>query len=375
MNIVESNVKAARGTLVPKSSINDPHIRKIINYIHKNANVPVKQIEDQIQEEVDRLSRQAQKSPLLFNTMLANAVERALFNMFKPKELVDPNEILARVMSGKELPVRVQSPATSPKFNSVDFSALVRRVKIENQSLFPLRNFHDKKPIVSPRIILIPSDDPETQKKFGSIDTAAATPNGEFIFNVHFMQQCLDYAHIAGLKSKFKKYKSNGGQFPDEYAMLEFLILHEFYHYTHADFHYHKVLKDDEGKKAKGKIINWVGDFRTNYDLLKAGHVPIPVGLYNEEVNYDRQKEYAEMYNLVKNELKKLKEAEPPPKVGDVIYSKKSGGYHVVTAVSADGKKVKARPATPDEIQDYRKPKIAKKLPMNPKPAAGKTTP
>lgn len=370
----ESNVKAAKGTVLPTSSLTDPHVRKIIDHIHKTAKIPVKDIEEQIQEEVDRLSKQAQKSPILFNSMLANAVEVALFRMFKPHELSsvsDHMEDIMRGQQGKKPVIKGVSASTAPEFNNVDFAALVRRIRAENPTLFPLRNFYNKKPIAAPRIILVPSKDLQTQQQFGSIETAAATPNGEFIFNTHFMQQCINYSHAKGIKPKMKKYKSNGGPFPDEYAMLEFLILHEFYHYSHADFHYEKVLKDDEGKKAKGKIINWVGDFRTNYDLVKAGHVPIPVGLFNDEINYDRQYTYAEMYNLVKNELKKLKEAEPPPNVGDVIYSKKSGSYHVVTAVSADGKKVTARPATAAEIADYKKPKIAKIKAAS----AGKKTP
>lgn len=357
MLLDESNVKSAKGTVLPTSSLADPHVRKIIDFIHKTTKVPVKDIEEQVQEEIDRLTKQAQRSPLLFNSMLANAVEAALFRMFTPEELDNKNAHAARKAQGKKPLVRAKAPSTVPEFNNVDFAALVRRVRAENPTLFPLRNFYNKKPIAAPRIILVPSKDAQTQKEFGSIKTAAATRDGEFIFNTHFMQQCMNYAHVAGIKPKMKKYKSNGGPFPDEYAMLEFLILHEFYHYSQADFHYHKVLKDDEGKKAASKIINWVGDFRTNFDLVKAGHTPIPVGLYNDEVNYDRQYTYAEMYNLVKNELKKLRE-EKKPQVGDVVLNRKTNTHHVVTAISADGKKVTTRPATPEEIASVKTPKL-----------------
>lgn len=357
MQLDESNVKSAKGTVLPTSSLSDPHVRKIIDHIHKSAKVPVKVIEEQVQEEIDRLAKQAQKSPLLFGSMLANAVESALFRMFSPPELDDKNEHAARKAEGKKPLVRAGAPSTAPEFNNVDFAALVRRIRVENPTLFPLRNFYNKKPIAAPRIILIPSKDAQTMKEFGSINTAAATRDGEFIFNIHFMQQCMNYSHVKGIKPKMKKYKSNGGPFPDEYAMLEFLILHEFYHYSQADFHYHKVLKDDEGKKANGKIINWVGDFRTNFDLVKAGHTPIPVGLYNDEVNYDRQYTYAEMYNLVKNELKKLRETKPPA-VGDIILNRKTNTHHVITALSPDGKKVTTRPATPQEIASVKTPKL-----------------
>ena len=361
MYLDESNVKSAKGTVLPTSSLTDPHVRKIIDHIHKTAKVPVKVIEEQIQEEIDRLAEQAKRSPLLFGSMLANAVEAALFRMFEPEELQSKGHQAAdekRKAAGKHPVVTgVKGAAGAPEFNTVDFAALVRRIRAENPTLFPLRNFYNKKPIAAPRIILVPSKDAETQKEFGSISTAAATRDGEFIFNTHFMQQCINYSHVKGIKPKMKKYKSNGGPFPDEYAMLEFLILHEFYHYSQADFHYHKVLKDDEGKKAQGKIINWVGDFRTNFDLVKAGHVPIPVGLYNDEVNYDRQYTYAEMYNLVKNELKKLKD-EKKPKVGDIILNRKTNTHHVITAISADGKKVTTRKATQAEIDSVKTPKL-----------------
>lgn len=297
--IIENNIKATKGTVLPTSALSDPHVQKIVKYIHKVTNYSIADIEKQIQEEIDRMNENAKKSHVLFGSMAANAVESALFRMFTPDELADPNDISIK---------GVKSPNAAPEFSRLEFSALIRRIKAENPTLFPLRNFYNKKPIAAPRIVLVPSNDEDTQKKYGSVTTAAATPNGEFIFNTHFMQQCMNYSHVKGIKPNKKKYKSNGGQFPDEYAMLEFLVLHEFYHYSFADFHYQKVLRDDEGKKAKPKIINWVGDFRTNYDLVKAGHIPIPVGLFTDAVNYDTQYTYAEMYNLVKNELKKIQD-------------------------------------------------------------------
>ena len=63
-----------------------------------------------------------------------------------------------------------------------------------------------------------------------NINTAAATPKGEFLFNKKFMQELMDFAMVEGLHPKGKKYVSNGGNIPDCYAYIEFLIIHELLH-------------------------------------------------------------------------------------------------------------------------------------------------
>lgn len=335
---VVNNKKAAVGTVIKQVTLADPHVRKLIAYVHKKTKASVKDIEAHIQEEVDKLGVKATRSPLLFGTMMHTAIESALFHMFKPVEHRKGDEKFERF-----------DVDTGPKFDPVIFSRLLSRVKIENAHTFPLRNVFKKKPIAAPRVIYIPNKDAATMSKYGDITTAAATPNGEFIFNVPFMQQCMDYSHVRGIVPKGKKFKSNGGTFPDEYAMLEFLILHEFYHYTQGDFHYDKVVKGIDGGKADGQIINWVGDFRTNYDLVKAGFEPIPMGLYNELINYDRQETYQEMYHAVERELEKVKTV----KVGDMIRDPKTDTHHVVTSVDEKTGKVTARKPTAAELSEY----------------------
>jgi hypothetical protein len=72
-------------------------------------------------------------------------------------------------------------------------------------------------------------------------------------------------------------------------------------HYSNDDFYYQKIIP-----KANNTIINWVGDFRTNYLLVKSGYEQLPMGLFNDSINYDRQSEYIEMYRLVKEEFEKM---------------------------------------------------------------------
>jgi predicted metal-dependent peptidase len=263
-----------------KSTKNDPHIKKIIAHISKETGVAESALFDEIDKEMAKIAGLEKKSPILYETIAENYVESKAFNLLK------------------EHAVKVDG---APKFNTVLFFKLFRRLRAENNSLFPLRNFIDSKAL-EPRIIFVP-DAKGRATEFEGVDTACATPDGEFVFNTEFMQYLLNFAHLKGLKPKGKKYSSNGGDIPDEYSYIEFLIKHELYHYTYADFHYKKILKGDN------QIINWVGDFRSNHDLVKSGHDQLPIGLYSNHVNYNKQNTYEEMYDLVKSEMDKL---EPP---------------------------------------------------------------
>jgi len=271
------NRKRAAGTVSPKSQLTDPTVQAAIAYLAKHGDAKkAATLQADIQKEMEEVAELQKKSPLLYDTIAQDAAANAVYKHFN-----------------------VGIPKGCAEFDPVTFSALIRRIKAENPSIFPLRNFIDKKPLASPRIILVPTKD-KADEKWNSVETAAATPTGEFIFNTKCMQKDMNWAYVTGIKPKSKKYKSNGGEFPDEWCIVEFTVLHEFFHYTHADFHYQKILKGDP------TIINWVGDFRSNYDLVKAGHEPYKNGLYNDHINYDRQKTYKEMYDLVKNEFDKL---------------------------------------------------------------------
>lgn len=274
---VNNNIKA-KGGVSHTSTLDDAHIKKAIKHYVDVTGTPEKEVVDKLQKEMDSFEDVRAKSPILYDSIAGNIIEQTLYKMFREDE-IDVKD--------------------APKFNPVTFSLLVRKIKAENKSFFPLRNFFNKKPLISPRLVLVPSSDP-ADEKFNSIDTAAATPNGEFIFNTECMQRDMNFAHIQGVKPKSKKYHCNGGPIPDCWAPVEFTIMHEFYHYTHGDFHYGKVMGGDP------TIHNWVGDFRSNYDLMKAGHHPYAEGLFNDNVNYDKQMSYAEMYKIVEAEFKKL---------------------------------------------------------------------
>jgi predicted metal-dependent peptidase len=273
-----NNLKKEEGEIkFTKSTLQDPHIKKLIAYAAKETGTPVADIEKTIQKEIDEFKDIEKVAPILYHTIGDNIAEGEAFDLLKK--------------------VRIKE---APTFDEGIFNKLVRLIKFEHKMFFPLKNFIDHKSLHNPRFVLIPGENEADNKKYAKIKTAAATPKGVFIFNVKFMQELLDFGYVKGITPQGKKYKDHGGTIPNEYGYIEFLIIHELMHYSYADFHYQKILK------GNGKIINWVGDFRTNYLLIKSGHDQLPIGLFNDKINYDRQDTYKEMYDLVKSEFDKL---------------------------------------------------------------------
>jgi hypothetical protein len=271
--------KFQKGTIQFKShTINDKHIQDTINIIAKFHGIPASKIVKEIEDKVAKFKEIADKAPLLYGTIVKNTVESEVFQKFQEVKGID--------IKG------------APKFDATIFWRLIRDIKVEHDQFLPLRSFTDPKRLYEPVILLLP--DPK-RPDLNSIETAAASPKGEFYFDTEFMQDLMTFAHIKGVVPKGKKYVSNGGDTPDEYCWVEFLIIHEFLHYTYSDFHY-----QNEIPKADPKIINWVGDFRSNYMLVKSGYEQLPIGLFNDDINYDRQTSYKQMYNLVAAEFSKL---------------------------------------------------------------------
>lgn len=275
------------------TQLTDPHIIQTIKMISDATGRPVASIEQSINDEIQKFLPDAKLAPILYGTILGNIVEDIVFTMFNKVRQTTP------IATG------------GPVFNSLVFGRLIKRVLGEHGDFWPLRGFVDRRPMYTPVFDTLddPNDpsslkstgDPKNPNMADTIKTAAATPNGTFYFSVPFMQSLMDFSHIKGLKPKDKKYQCNGGPYPDEYAYLEFLIMHELMHYSNDDFYYQKIIPN-----ANPTIINWVGDFRSNYTLVKSGFEQLPMGLFNDDINFDRQSTYVEMYNLVKSEFDKL---------------------------------------------------------------------
>lgn len=366
--VTNNNKRANSNTLFTKHDLKDAWVQRTLKLISAHEKRPLSEIENEVTENVQSLLGRANRSAAIHGINVEMAVEKTLFKYFTH----DPSDAIQRALDdlakkgktpkdAEEITVDFKPLAAkgAPEFDPVIFYSLVRRSKIENPSMFPLRNPFKKKPITSPRIILVPTTAKEDEQ-WNQVTTAGATAKGEFIFSVPFMQQCMNYSHARGIKPKGSKFESNGGTVPDEYAMIEFLIMHEFYHYTHGDFYRQKTFVDADGEKSNHTVANYTEDFRSNWDLAKAGYEPIPMGLYSKHVNYDVHSTYKDMYMMVKREMERLAQL---PKKGDVVEDS-NGNFHVVTALTHNGEKVETRPATPEEVA-YAKanPPAARKKP------------
>lgn len=311
--------KAKQGEVqFSKSSPQDPFCIKVAGMIANARQVTVQDIFAEIEKEVNKVKEIAQKAPTIYHTIVDNIYESELFSMFE------------------KLTIPVEGV---PQFSKVTFRKLTEFIRGEHNRFFPLRNFIEKRPHANPAYYYTddPHDPDSKKSKWASVKTAAATPTGEFIFNIPFMQKLMDWAHLKGIKPKGRKYALYGGPIPTEYAYIEFLIMHEYLHYSEADFYYQQIIPD-----AHPKIINYVGDFRSNYLLVKSGYAQLPIGLFCDKINYDRQNAYIDMYNIVKNEMENFPKGEGegdielPIEVGTRVRCP-NGKKGTVTAVHPDG--------------------------------------
>jgi hypothetical protein len=350
-----------------KSTVADQHIQKVIQRLEEKTGVPAEFIHDYIDDNINRLKEVQKYSPFLFDTMLQNQAEEATFSLIHRSENL-------RDKSFSDL-----------KFNTLILIELVAKIQLQHPGWFKdgLKQPRAIKRIEKISPILVPNTDKDL-KKFNAVTTAACSDKGEFIFNVPFMQRLLDYGNAIDIKANDSAYQSNGGHIPDAYAYIEFLIMHELMHYVFGDF-----IAGRRFKQYEPIAHNWAGDFRSNYMLVKSGYTQLPIGLYSDDLNYDRDnaKTYKDLITMVDSEMKKLpphlrqwarKEFEmdehedpkpprpkPPPgseqkseplKVGDVVKHRLTGTPLVITDITSDGKAVTRR-ATSDEIAAAKTPK------------------
>lgn len=353
--------KAAPGQVSFKNtSISDPHIQQIVKNAAAKTGVPEAEIVKGMQKHIDQIEEMKQYSYLLYDTAARNAAQDAAFDLIEHSE--QPHH---------------------EKFDPVTFMKLIQMVQLEHDQFFPLRAPGETNYIFNISPILIPSNKKEYAQYNNLVKTAAATEKGLFLFNVPFMQKLMTFAEVEGLKPKGRKYMSNGGPIPDAYAYIEFLIIHELLHYTYGDF-----AQDRRFPEFNHSIHNMASDYRSNYMLVKSGYDQLPMGLFSDHINYDRQGKYKEMLELVDSELKKLPKPlkdvfldiakmddhqpppspppqppqppQPPPpprplQVGDVVKEKKTGNFFKVTNITKEGK-VETVPATQAEVEAARTP-------------------
>lgn len=369
--IVDKIEKRVDEVKLLKTTMQDPHVKRILQHVTGGDQSKQDEIEAKVKKRIANLECVAKVSPILYEAALDNIIETVLFDHFwdkKPKAKVtnivgvkpEEPEPKGDQPSSLELSTvnahRAPEVKTAPKFETITFNKLVDLIRAESRSFFPLRNMVDFHIIHHPAFTIVGDGiNKKLEERYGDIDTAAATADGTFIFNSKFCQALLDFAHLKGIKasptSRFgKKYVSQGGKIPDEWEYIEFLIRHEIMHYTYSDFHYQDVIPD-----ASAKLINWVGDFRSNHRLVHQGFNQLPMGLFSSYINFHKQSSYQEMYNLVKSEFDKLKD-ECKQELGDEFNSQTDN--HTELDKKKDGeRKVVDRKITPEDIDKWSKKK------------------
>src|SRR5574344_1627535 len=268
-------------TKFTKTDGSEDYIQAIIEATATSKNITKAEAQKIFDTHVAAAIKKMEKSPKINNTMMANIAESVAF------ELLD------------------EIPNTDIKFEKRVFQELFQEVKSEVPEFYPLSNMFEPKRI-DPSIYYSPD---KLYPEFNSIGTAACTPDAKLIFNVPFMEKLMKFAVLKGIKASpkhlhGKKYESQGGKIPDSYLYCEFVLLHEIMHYGNGDFYYEKAYN------LNGNIVNYVGDFITNYNLVKSGYEQLPIGLFNDEINYDRYPSYQRMYDIVEEELDKLSKDE-----------------------------------------------------------------
>jgi hypothetical protein len=343
------------------SSLIDPHIQKVIQQLSSDTGVSINDITKQVSEKIDEFKELQKYSPMLHDTLILNAAENAVFKLIRTSKIkIDP-----------EL----------TKFNPRIFKKLLKIINQEqmgvtgSKGIFPLRVPGETRVITSVDAILVPVEDNPDLEQFNDITTAAVTPKGQFIFNVPFMEQLLYYGAVVEIKPNGQKYISNGGIIPDNYCYIEFLILHELYHYMYGDFKFY-----EKYKKFGHTAHNIASDFRSNYILVKNGYTQLPIGLFSDDLNLDRDEtnNYYKLLKIVDRELKKLpkryqawveNELSPDehpkqeqeqeqeqekvtwnPQVGDIVLNNLTGKFVKVTQVHDDGT-ADVEPASKEEVQ------------------------
>jgi hypothetical protein len=277
----EIKKKALDQVKFKSSKLSDSHIREIVNLISKRFGIPAQLIDTQLASHIVDIEKMKTYSKLLYDTAAKNAAASAAF------------KVLQTFPDYKFEDRRV-------KWDLAVFKNLIDLIQDEHEQFFPLRAPGEMNYILSIAPIIVPTDDPKLDE-YNKITTAAATSGGDFIFNKNFMQQLMDFAVLENSKPKGKKYQSNGGVIPDAYAPIEFLILHELLHYAYGDFNKSKRLS-----QYSHQVHNFASDFRSNYMLVKNGYEQLPLGLFSDFINYDRQEKYDELCKVVHDELKKL---------------------------------------------------------------------
>lgn len=337
----EGTINFNRGTANYNiSSEDDPHIKEVISkfneLLHKEySKHPDGELDgvgtlateffnnNNFHGIIDLLDKIHEKEPEYGITQLQNKWETAAFN------IIDKAAQSKKGSPERKAFDRLVEETGCPKFNKWVFNKLILILKAHNKLFKSMTDLHNNKTLRNPRFYTVPVP-PAVIKhnkypsSVNTVDTAAAYGSGDFVFNEHFMQALMLFAHIKNVKPKHSFYTNNSvgnktGTIPPQYCYIAFVIAHEILHYCLGDFSIgNELAKEPDVVELRRKfrdahptkkvipystISNYAGDLRMNHMLVKNGYEQLPMGLFSENFNADTHKTYKE---LIKDMVKVL---------------------------------------------------------------------
>lgn len=307
-----------------KTSLQDEYIRNGIKICAEWFGVDETVVEAHIAKRVNDVKQYMSGSPKLFAQIADNQVESALFQIFWDYQIPVPG-------------------AFSIKSHSVAFKRFTMMIVNSLRMRFGLdkdRGYLKQRPLKSPGIFHYSRVEGPDFREGESVSTAYCKgTTGSYHFDLEFSQALLNFGKLKGIKPFGKIFKNRGGIVPDEFGYLETVIFHEFMHYYHDDTEYYNIKQG-----CVHKIMNWASDFRSNYLLTKSGFMQLPIGLYSDEINFDRQQSLDEMYETVKAELEKQE-----MQVGDIVVHPDNSLGQII---SITGDSIETAPVTKEQADD-----------------------
>ena len=294
-----------------KSQLGDKNLEPVVEWLTQNGVSNLKDIYDQAYLKVKNKHK---KVPEVFEVEFNDFGRFFLFKLF--------NKTCNEVVPG------------ATRLGGQKLRKLFSHVRVENPSFFPLKdNYLNKMLKGEPNMILAKS---VSYPQYDDVSTAGMTYSGDLILSTRFCQNLINFAFLTGSKPTSSKYVCNGGKLPDDMHYIEFLFIHEFLHYSCGDFHMGKLLKE------RDKIINFATDYRSNYKIVKDGHIMLPMGLFSPYLNYDQQKTLRELVDKVKELFKKLEPEDQDQATDEHFDSQGNNQTNPDNSIDEDGQSKKS---------------------------------
>lgn len=294
-----------------KSQLGDKNLEPVVEWLTQNGVPDLKALYAQ---EYLKVKNKHAKVPEIFEVEFNDFGRFFLFKLF--------NKTCDEVVPG------------ATRLGGQSLRKMFAHVRVENQSFFPLKdNYLNKLLKGEPNMILAKS---VSYPQYNGVSTAGMTYSGDLILSKRFCQNLINFAFLTGSKPTSSKYVCNGGKLPDDMHYIEFLFIHEFLHYSCGDFHMGKLLKE------RDKIINFATDYRSNYKIVKDGHIMLPMGLFSPYLNYDQQKTLRELVDTVKELFKKLEPEDQEQSTDEHFDSQGNNQTNPDNSIDEDGQSKKS---------------------------------